>query len=87
MHVIRKNDSCLVRKIFLIHDEILVRGLVDDFKVLLSGWFDGKNDMYSFFAPDYGNWPCKPLEWKNFLIPKHKFYVWLLVVGSSEVFD
>lgn len=55
--------------------------LVDDFIVLLSGWFDGKHDIskaYNFFAPNYGNWPWKLLlVWKNCLIPKHKFYAWL----------
>ncbi|XP_073024297.1 uncharacterized protein [Primulina eburnea] len=77
----RKDESPLIKKILDIRDELITRtGSADAAISCLMSWFgkkDGLDHAYQFFVGKETKWPWKPILSKSFLMPKHRFILWL----------
>ncbi|XP_075492539.1 uncharacterized protein LOC142530599 [Primulina tabacum] len=77
-----KDESPLIKQILLIRDELIeCTGSKNAADVTLETWF-GKNDnlslAYDCFSNKRGKWPWKPLLNRAFILPKHRFTLWMM---------
>ncbi|XP_075477364.1 uncharacterized protein LOC142518465 [Primulina tabacum] len=75
-------QSGLIKRIIEIRDELICKyGSKETAAAQLDSWFHNKGGVsraYEFFAQKNGNWPWKPLLSKHYILPKHRFVLWLL---------
>ncbi|XP_075499775.1 uncharacterized protein LOC142538314 [Primulina tabacum] len=77
-----KDASPLIKQILDIREEFIRRlGYEEAASLCLQKWFGNKEGIahaYQFFVGTTGNWPWKPLLSRTFILPKHRFILWLL---------
>ncbi|XP_073056870.1 uncharacterized protein [Primulina eburnea] len=87
----KRDDSPLIKNILLIRDEIIrVDGTTAAAISRLHSWFGksgGLSRVYDFFVHAKGRWPWKPILAKSYILPKHRFVLWLFAHSKLMTCD
>ncbi|XP_073061705.1 uncharacterized protein [Primulina eburnea] len=77
----KQDDSPLIKNILCIRDEIIkFDGSTSAAIARLHSWFGtsgGLSRAYDYFVHSKGSWPWKPILAKSYILPKHRFMLWL----------
>lgn len=81
----------MIKHIILIRDAMVTRlGSLGEASVCIERCFSGNGSLslaYDLFVQKVEKWPWKHIIWKQCILPKHRFALWLLAHGKFMTRD